>query len=78
MNASYSLASVPLISGARTRCWWIRKKETAREEGKRKGHASDMHQCSLHTGQFIKIIKPGLALKVEPTINLTETQKEGP
>lgn len=49
-----------------------------REEGKRKGHASDMHQCSLHTGQFIKIIKPGLALKVEPTINLTGTQKEGP
>lgn len=47
-----------------------------REEGKRKGHASDTHQCSLHTGQFIKIIKPSLALKVEPTINLTGIQKE--
>lgn len=35
MNASYSLASVPLISGARTQCWQIRKKrdgEGGREE----------------------------------------------
>lgn len=54
----------------------MRKNESVREEGKRKGHASDMHQCPLHTGQFIKIIKPSLAPKVEPTINLTGIQKE--
>lgn len=44
----------------------MRTKERVREEGKRKGHASDTHQCSLHIVQFIKIIKPSLALKVEP------------
>lgn len=54
----------------------MRKRERVREEGKRKGHASDMHQCALHTRQFIKIIKPSLALKVEPTINLTGILKE--
>lgn len=54
----------------------MRTKERVREEGKRKGHASDTHQCSLHIVQFIKIIKPSLALKVEPTINLTGIQKE--
>lgn len=47
-----------------------------KEEGKGKGHASDTHHCSLHTGQFIKIIKPSLVLKVGPTINLTGRQKE--
>lgn len=44
------------------------------EGGKRKGHALDMHHCSRHSGQFIKIIKPSLVLKVEPTIKLTETE----
>lgn len=50
--------------------------EKAKEVGKRKGHASDMHHCSPHTGQFIKIIKPSSALKVEPIINLTGRQNE--
>lgn len=62
--------------GGKTRQWWVRKEERVREEGKRKGHASDTHHCSLHTGQFIKIIKPSLVLKVEPTINLTGIQKD--
>jgi len=56
----------------------IRMQETVREVGKEKGHASDMHHCSLHTGQFIKIIKPSFVLKVKPTINLTARQREEP
>lgn len=52
----------------------MRKEEGVREEGK--GHVSYMHHCSLHTGQFIKIIKASLALKVEPAINLTGRQKQ--
>lgn len=54
----------------------MRKKKRVRKEGKRRGHASDTHRCSLHTGQFIKIIKPWLAVKVKPTLNLTWIQKE--
>lgn len=41
-----------------------------------RGHASGTHQCSPHTGQFIRIIKACLALKVKLTINLTWIQKE--
>lgn len=54
--------------------WW----ETVREDGKEKGHASDMHHCSLHARLFIKIIKPSGVLKVKSTINLTGRQKEEP
>lgn len=51
--------------------------EGERERGKRRrGHASGTHQCSPHTGQFIRIIKPCLALKVKLTINLTWIQKK--
>lgn len=54
----------------------VDEKEKEGEGGKRKGHASDTDQCSVHKGQFIKIIKPSLVLKVKPTINLTCIQKE--
>lgn len=43
---------------------------------RRRGHASGTHQCSPHTGQFIRIIKPCLTLKVKLTINLTWIQKK--
>lgn len=53
------------------------EREGVRERGKRRrGHASGTHQCSPHTGQFIRIIKPCLALKVKLTINLTWIQKK--
>lgn len=52
------------------------EKSRVRKEGERRGHASGTHQCSPHTGQFIRIIKPCLALKVKLTINLTWIQKE--
>lgn len=53
-----------------------KEREKERKKGERKDHASDMHRCSPHTGQFIKIIKLSLALKVKPPINLTGIQKE--
>lgn len=46
------------------------------ERERRRGHASGTHQCSPHTGQFIRIIKPCLTLKVKLTINLTWIQKK--
>lgn len=42
----------------------------------RRGHASGTHQCSPHMGQFIRIIKLCLTLKVKITINLTWIQKK--
>lgn len=47
-----------------------------REGADEGGGEEEEDRCSAHTGQFIKIIKPGLVLKVEPTINLTGTQAD--
>lgn len=87
MNASYSLGKCAVNlkvqkmrgggkAGRKKRDGGGLERERVREEGKRKGHASDMRQCSLHTGQFIKMIKPSLTLKVEPTIKMTGIQRK--
>lgn len=54
------------MAGGSMGCWEIRK-ERVREKVKERGHTSDMHRCSLHKGQFIKIIKPSIVLKVKLT-----------
>lgn len=80
--ASYLLVFVLLMMGGHIYNFrdiekWKKKKEEHDSVGEEEMDrwnaewASDTHHCFLHAGQYIKIIKPSLELKVEATIKLT-------